>query len=389
MKSAKRWKYLTVGCTVLLLVMAVLWLMEPATEQSIAADQPPTRLSVSTGIYRPTTQNVWVNANGYTRAVWATPITASVSGKVLALGKNSAPGNQVNQDTLLLRIDPTHLDSALQQAASRISNAKLQLAEMQHRQTMAKWDRKQLTSAERATPYARYEPQVNAAKAELSAARAAYQSAKTHHNDSRVVAPFDAVITQRHVSPGQHVREGDLLFNLISRKTIEVVVPIADSQWANLPQPITHQSVHVTSPQQVRWTAQVRYINPERNPTTHQRELVLTVASPYQSEHALLPGEKVHVSIAGKTYDRIYTVPPSAMTDDQYIWRVDGDNQLVKTAPRILYQNADIVWIQFQDGTTGAQQIVHYPLGTMLPGQQVQVVPASPTEATEAKENHL
>lgn len=128
--------------------------------------------------------------------------------------------------------------------------------------------------------------------ARRDAAQQAVAAARTALADTRLVAPFDAVVVARHVEPGDLARPGAALLELAATDGVRVVVEVPEAL-------IEHftlggeQRVHVDAlATEVMGT--VVELAAELDPSTRTRRIELTL----DADAALLPGLFVRVPVA-------------------------------------------------------------------------------------------
>lgn len=163
--------------------------------------QPVTVVRVEPQFYAP---SIKLLGTGFAR--WPVELKAQSSAKLAWLSEGSEVGMFVKQGEVLAKLDTTHLNSLLAQALSTQKQVELNLQREQHEQTVAL----KMLAKNNNSAYARREPQIAFAQAELQRAKEAYQSAQQHLKDATIVAPFDAIILQRAISPEQQVESYSL-----------------------------------------------------------------------------------------------------------------------------------------------------------------------------------
>lgn len=354
----------------LLLVGVIVVLAFISSEQPAITQQPTTKMPVTVVTAEPSQVVITLRVTGITAPRWPLDVQSVTTGQVDYLDPEIEPGVLVDSGQVLLKVDPQHWLTEAEQAASRVANASLTLARQKHEQTVAL---KQL-SKQKGTAFARREPQVAAASAELAAAQQALNSALKRVEDTQVKAPFSAVVLDRLVVPGQEVQAGDTLFRLAASDSVDVLVSLSEQVWKQLSGQAPDQLIYVYDRQQNRWPASVRYISPLFDSITRQRQLVLSVLNPYSPAAAdqLLPDQQVSVELDLPAQNHVVRLRLSALTPDGEVWSLTKNNTLRLEPVRLLQQRGGQVWLQFQRDTGEARSVVLYPLLTMLEGQVVE-----------------
>lgn len=352
--------------SLLLLALVVSWLlMEEPAPDAVPAKSPPL-LPVTVVHLSPDSRQLSIKASGVTEPYWSTDIVPSVSGRLVNITRELEPGMLFDQGEVLVQLQDIQYQAELNDAKSQLANADMALALALHKQTVAL-----KTAGNLKTPYARHEPQVNAAKAAKNAAESAVKNARQRLIDTRITTPFSAVILSTHATLGQWVQSSEKLLTIASRDSLNVRVELPAQLWDRLDDIRPGQPAQVITPSGHTWPATVRYLNPVRDQKTRQRTLVLKVADPYQAEAPLLPDQHVSVALPGKELINIYTTPASALTSDGNIWTVNSNNELVLEPVDIIEQNVDSTLIRFRKRPEAARTIVRFPLASMLEGQQI------------------
>lgn len=360
-----QWLSVFVGCATIFMALVVVDELEPQPA-SISHQQkvypPVSVLEVTPSSYQSTLRLL-----GLTMARWPLKIRSSTSAKLQWLDESIEPGRLVKKGQVLAKLDPSAINASIAQAFSHLKQAELELQRARHEQTVAVKMLNPLTSS----PFARKEPQLLAAKAHLTHTKQAYLSAKKLLEETVITAPFNAVVTQRHISPGEWIEAGQVMFELAASDSMNVELPISDMHWQQVQGALTKPSIQVESRSGHQWSAKVRYISPEMDKQTRQREVVLSVEDPYQVPPRLYPNQQVEVVIRLGIQDNVVSVPLSAMTRDGYVWTLDNKDRLRKESVVLIEQGEHRLHVRFQQNSETARRVVRYPLLSMLPGQQV------------------
>lgn len=349
-----------IACSVVLIDALEPEQSQPPTKAALK--QPVTVIQTIPKAHRPT-----ITLLGTTQARWPVEMKAPTTAKLLWLAEKSEPGTLVKRGDILATLDTTHLKSQLAQAHSAVKQAELNLQREQHEQTVAL----KMLSPERSSAYARHEPQIASARAELIQARENYTSARQYLNDATVSAPFDAVILRRGISPGQRLENGDVMFELAASDSLDIRLPVPEFQWPVISTGLDNTLIQVTDRQGQQWSASIRHISPLADRDSRQRQLVLAVNQPYQKNPGLLPNQQVTVDITLAIHNAVSEVPLSSLTRDGQVWTVDENDQLRRETVTLLEENQHYAYIVFEENPDRARTVVTYPLLSMLPGTEV------------------
>ncbi|NOI79444.1 efflux RND transporter periplasmic adaptor subunit [Vibrio tubiashii] len=311
-----------------------------------------------------------------TAARWPIQLKASSTAQLAWLDSQLEPGMTVAKGDVLAKLETSALASNLAQAKSQVTQAELNLKQAKHEQTVAL----KMLSAKTSSPFARREPQVAAAKAELDRAQQALQSANKLLSEANIVAPFDAIILRRMISPGEWLESGQVLFELAASDSVDVALPVSDLHWQKVQGALSKPEISVSNRAGQHWPAKVRYVAPQADANTRQRQVVLAVSEPYAEKEKLLPNQQVKVVVSLGNQQSIATLPLSALTRDGFVWSLDNQDRLQKEWVTLVGQQQDQVFVRFDKQSEQSRRVVVYPLISMLVGKQM--APHSMTEMT-------
>ncbi|MEZ8491975.1 efflux RND transporter periplasmic adaptor subunit [Vibrio splendidus] len=355
-----------VGCAAIFIALVVVDELEPEVTQPVKKEAVLAPVSVLE--VTPSQHQSTLTVLGVTAARWPVQLKASSSAQLKWLDESIEPGNLVNKGDVLARLDTSAVDANLAQALSSLKQAELELKQAKHEQTVAL----KMLNPKTSSSFARREPQLLAAKANLKQAKQAYLSAQKLLEESVITAPFDAVIMKRHISPREWIEAGQVTFELAASDSIDIELPISEMHWQQVQAALTEPSITVVSRSGNQWPAKVRYVSPQVDSVTRQRQVVLSVEAPYQSKPRLFPNQQVQAVVNLGLKDNVVSVPLSAMTRDGYVWTLDTNDRLRKESVSLIGQGNQVLDIRFNQQSEQVRRVVQYPLSSMLIGKQVE-----------------
>ncbi|MBU2907809.1 efflux RND transporter periplasmic adaptor subunit [Vibrio splendidus] len=355
-----------VGCAAIFIALVVVDELEPDVTQPVKKETVLAPVSVLE--VTPSQHQSTLTVLGVTAARWPVQLKASSSAQLKWLDESVEPGNLVNKGDVLARLDTSAVDANLAQALSSLKQAELELKQAKHEQTVAL----KMLNPKTSSSFARREPQLLAAKANLKQAKQAYLSAQKLLEESVITAPFDAVIMKRHISPREWIEAGQVTFELAASDSIDIELPISEMHWQQVQAALTEPSITVVSRSGNQWPAKVRYVSPQVDSVTRQRQVVLSVEAPYQSKPRLFPNQQVQAVVNLGLKDNVVSVPLSAMTRDGYVWTLDTNDRLRKESVSLIGQGNQVLDIRFNQQSEQVRRVVQYPLSSMLIGKQVE-----------------
>ncbi|NAZ45182.1 efflux RND transporter periplasmic adaptor subunit [Vibrio toranzoniae] len=355
-----------VGCAAIFIALIVVDELEPEATQPVKKEAVLAPVSVLE--VTPSQHQSTLTVLGVTAARWPVQLKASSSAQLKWLDESVEPGDLVNKGDVLARLDTSAVDANLAQALSSLKQAELELKQVKHEQTVAL----KMLNPKTSSSFARREPQMLAAKANLQQTKQAYVSAKKLVEESVITAPFDAVVMKRHISPREWIEAGQVTFELASSDSIDIELPISEMHWQQVQAALSEPSIMVVNRSGNQWPAKVRYVSPQVDSVTRQRQVVLSVEAPYQSKPRLFPNQQVQAVVNLGLKDNVVSVPLSAMTRDGYVWTLDVGNRLRKELVTLIGQGSQELDIRFNDQSDKTRRVVQYPLSSMLIGKQVE-----------------
>ena len=159
------------------------------------------------------------------------PVASRMSGFVREL--NVDEGDSVSEGDVLLVIDPESLESQIRQAEANLGKARSALVNARE-----EYERFKRLFEKDAIPERQFEQVrlgLDSARGDFEAAEAAVAQARSQTEYTRIEAPFDGMITERLVEPGQLANPGQPLLMLQGSEAREIRVEVDDSAFAALP----------------------------------------------------------------------------------------------------------------------------------------------------------
>jgi RND family efflux transporter MFP subunit len=296
-----------------------------------------------------------VKSEGTVQAAVGSALVAQVTGEVLYVAPNLKAGGRFLEGESLLRIDPRDYESALASAEAQLERAR---AEAQFFD--AEWRRlEQLSSDKMVSESQRRNAERGArvSQATLKDAEAQLSRARLDLERTHIRAPFNGRVSREQVDVGQFVQRGTELAAVYGTDTLEVRLPLADSQLAfldpeilrsgNYPEAIaprvTLEADFAGATQ--RWEAALVRSEGLIDRKSRVVYLIAQVTNPMSDRGVMLPaGLFVEASITGLSVPSAVSVPRSAIREGDQVLVVDGGNTLRFRSVEILrYQDGEAV----------------------------------------------
>ena len=363
----RRWPWVVLSLCILGAVAVFLTVAEDTADVEAAKAPPPVQLvTIEKVAVGPAT--VEVTSFAEIRPRWSAELRAAVSGRVTDVLESALAGERVEAGTNLITIENSRYVAELAAAELALKEARLALWKAKNATYVARKEY-EATGTKPPNDLALRLPQLDIAKSSVTSAEARVSAAKRQVDDAVVTAPFSSFVTKRFVSPGQTVSPGERLLKLVDNTNFELTVELGRKDWALLKQPLAGLSAQVLNQRgEVVAQAAIRQGGGFLDETTRQYKVFLGVSGPGAKK--VLSGDFVRVVLPGITVPATIDIPASALTQEGYVWHVDGENRLQRVTPRVLFRRGDRIVIDAPEGAD-TWRIAATPLASFLPGQTV------------------
>lgn len=221
-------------------VLALSTLLSPACKKSEdaaggkAPPAPPIKVELATVAEAPAPDTLTLT--GVIAADQRSEVTADTQGKVLAVRIERGQRVKAGDPVVQLDVRNAALSAREAQANLEAARAQKQLAEEECKRVQVLLDKGAITRSE----YDRQLTQCTATLQQVSAAQARADMISKSISDGLVRAPFDGVVTEKMVAPGEWVAPGRTLFTLVDDDPlrIELSVPEAAVRSLRKDQPV-------------------------------------------------------------------------------------------------------------------------------------------------------
>jgi len=187
-----------------------------------APPAPPVKVVAATATEGPTPNIIVVT--GRVAPDQRSDVTADTQGKVLNVMIQR--GDRVKLGQAVVQLDTRSAALGVREAAANLASAKAQkdLADQECARTKSLLDKGAITKSE----YDRQMTQCTAAIEQVAAVTARNQMMAKSVADGIVRAPFDGIVSEKMVSPGEWVAPGRPLFTLVDDDPLKVELSIAE-----------------------------------------------------------------------------------------------------------------------------------------------------------------
>jgi RND family efflux transporter MFP subunit len=359
------------------------------TEKSPASTEEASRLVVVDVAARETVPVV-IRAMGTVRPAREATIRPRVSGMIVEQSPSFEPGGFVREGEFLLQIERTDYEQALLQRQSEVAQAEAALQIELGDQAVA---REELELLEIDIPEINRDlilriPQVNRARAELRSAEAAVERAELDLSRTRLAAPFDGHITERYVSMGNNVSEGDELAMFVgaSEYWVELSVPVSSLRWIEAAGDGGAGSAAVVRAPRA-WGAEAtragevaRRVGALEEGSRLAQVIVrvpdpLAMSPELAGAPELILGAYVDVEIRGRAIENAVVIDRDAVREGDVVWVMGDDDRLEIRPVEIAYRGRDTVYVR--EGLYGGDRVVMTNLTAPVEGMLLRTADAA------------
>ncbi|PSU72870.1 efflux RND transporter periplasmic adaptor subunit [Photobacterium phosphoreum] len=231
-----------------------------------------------------------VNAYGMVKPKHQAELVTQVSGIVNRLAPAFAVGQFVQKDDVLAYLDDDDYHADLAQAQATLAQAKALLEQEIARGIVAKKTLRHVATTKQSALGLRI-PQRKQQQANVNFAKAALARAQRNVDRTIITAPFDGLITEKHINVGSHVNIGEQLGHIYGTDIARIRLPVTPRSFSFIDQNPLNTTVVLSNERHANerhgqalqhWTA--RFIGTEGiiDPQTRMVYLIVDVIDPYQ-----------------------------------------------------------------------------------------------------------
>lgn len=273
---------------------------------------------------------------GFVRASERIRVAPEIPGRIVELGENFALGAMVEEGELLVRLDAGTIETDVSRAQADLNSARAAearaSAELMRQEELAESDFVSEAELQRA------QADAAAARAGVEQAEAALEAARIRLEDTRLKAPFDALVIAEDASAGQLLQVGATIGTLVAADVVEVRVGLAGDDFRLLREngDPTGREVRVETEDGDRLAGTIAAFAPVLEGQARTVEIVIEVTDPFAQGRDLILNALVTVVIPLPESERaLYRLPSGALQVGERLWRVRSDGTLEQVAATI------------------------------------------------------
>lgn len=296
------------------------------------------------GVYRASWQ-----AGGNVNAKPSVKLMAQVTGQVISIHKQAAPGAMLKKGDVLGQVDDSNYRLIVAQKKAALvqaqSNLAVEMGQVKNAENNYKLSGLQLNAT--AKSLALRDPQLAASKAALDIAKADLAKAQLDLERTQLRMPFDGHVMSMNLTQGSFVSAGTQVFELVDSAEFWLQVKVPQSFVSVLD---TGHSVEIKKSQQ--WGEQsregtIKHILPAVDASDRQVRVLIAIKEPLSDAHRGLKiryNDYVNVTLYGRQFDNVYQLSNDALNADNQLWVVDNKNTLQLRDVSIVYKGRYHVW---------------------------------------------
>jgi RND family efflux transporter MFP subunit len=378
-------KFKAIALVFVSLFLAVMMnVLKPDTPK---APQPEAAIAVKTIIANQAQLEMRVESQGVVVPRTRTSLISEVSGAVLELSDAFVVGGTFETGDMLLKVDPTDYEVALQRAQARLISARAQMELEKARSSQAEkeWEITGRPKSE-APPLLLRQPYLLEAEANLLQAKAELRQAKIKLQKTVIRAPYAGMVSKKLADVGQFIGTGTAIGETFAIDFVEVRLPLTErdltmmdglSAAGKLAEKTVVLSGTVDG-QAATWTAEVARSEGVVDELNRSQYIVARVADPYglaaTTASARVPlrvGTFVKASIEGKVLNNVFKIPRGSLLEGARVGLVDSNSLLRIILVEVASADDNSYYISA--GLKNGDQVVASALGTPIEGLKLRV----------------
>jgi len=320
-----------------------------------------------------------ITQTGFVTPVDSVPVVAEVAGRVVFINPDFTIGSMLSQGDVLFEIDDDVYQADVERAQAQVSQAEARL-----RETSESLERQsELEQSEFTSEAALQGAQTAQAQASgnLALAEAQLRTARIALEDVTVEAPFDAIVTEKSLSPGQLVQAGVRVGEIAVSNTVEVRIGLSERQFGTVVAggPVVGRDVLITprrlGPVMGDMTPRegtIVAISPVLDPQSRTVEVIIHLPRQADDRVALQFNQLVVAGFAVPAEDsQLWRAPRQALQRGQTIWQITADDTLARIDASITRQSD--AWVYFTTSDDAPDKVLLTALDAPVDGMSVRV----------------
>ena len=327
-----------------------------------------------------------VQTQGEVRPKTEIDLIPQVSGRIVGISESFAEGAEFDPGETLIKIDDTNYKLAVVRARARVAEAEVGVQRELANAKIKKEHWLDKRNAGEPTAYALNKPQVMEAEAKLLSAESDLKEAQLNVARTEINVPFLGRVREKNVGIGQYVTVGTQLGRVFSTDTVEIRLPLTDSQMAelNLPMgfmadafnaPVVQFSAHVGN-REHSWSGRIVRTHASVDPQTRLIYAIAEVEDPYglgsDNGAPIAVGMFVHADIAGVNSQAALVLPRLALRNANKVYVINDENRLEIRTVEVISTSEETVLVS--NGVEVGDKVVTSTIPAAVDGMEVRAI---------------
>jgi RND family efflux transporter MFP subunit len=330
---------------------------------------------------------VSVKTQGEVRPKIEIDLVPQVSGRIVAMSDTFNEGAEFLPDTVLLKIDDADYQVAEIRAEALVAEAQTELERELATAKIKKDEWKSDRQTEAPTQFALNLTQVAGAEANLRAAKADLEKARLDLARTEIRVPFNGRVRVRNVGIGQYVTAGTAMGRVFSIDTVEVRLPLTDTQLVELNLPLGFMADSLADAPKVsfsaamgnrdyHWQGQIVRVDAAVDQDTRLIYATAEVVDPYglgtSDGMPMAVGMFVGAEIEGIAEQSAFVMPRLALRNKDKVYVINAENRLEIRTVDVLSTSEERVLVT--SGVDSGDRVVTSTLPNAVEGMEVEPV---------------
>lgn len=330
---------------------------------------------------------VSVKTQGEVRPKTEIDLVPQVSGRIVAMSDNFNEGAQFTPDSMLLKIDDADYQVARIRAEARVAEAQTELERELATAELKAEEWRGGGKEQEATRFALNLTQVAGAEANLRSARADLQKARLDLERTEIRVPFLGRVRERNVGIGQYVTAGTKVGRVFSINTVEVRLPLTDTQLVELNLPMGFMADEFVEAPLVmfsaamgnhdyQWQGRIVRVDAAVNQDTRLIYATAEVDDPYglaaSDGMPIAVGMFVSAEIEGVSEQPAFVMPRLALRSQDKVYVINAENRLEIRTVNVLSTSEERVLVT--SGVSTGERVVTSTLPNAVDGMEVEPI---------------
>jgi multidrug efflux system membrane fusion protein len=389
-------KLIAIGVVSAALFLAVVMnLLKP---DAVKAPEPEAAMAVKTEVVNSARLEMRVESQGIVAPRTRTTLISEVSGAVLDVSDAFVVGGTFKTGDMLLTLDPTDYQVALQRAEAKLISFKalMELEKARSVQAEKEWGMTGRPKS-KAPLLALRKPYLLEAQANLLQAEAEVRQAKVKLAKTIIKAPYAGMVSKKLADIGQFVTTGTRIGETFAIDFVEIRLPLTEkdlTMMEGLSSKATLAGTDVILSGTVdgmnsSWPAVIERSEGVVDQLNRSQYIVARVPDPYGVNRTAVKGQTastestdkkqaplrvgtfVKASIQGKVLNDVFKIPRSALLEGSRVGLVDENSLLQIISVIVVSTDDDHYYIS--EGLVNGQEVIISALGTPIEGLKLRV----------------